>query len=80
MPAGFAPLYPVNKFFNFGVFQQFFDGIVVAFELFFAQHGMDLVVTNTADHQNAMADLLSSELLFIAFFPVSRAWNEVVFG
>ena len=54
--------------------------VVVPFELFFAEHGVDLIVTVATDHEDAGFHLFPGEHAFIALLAMPGAGDEVMPG
>ena len=56
---------------------EFFDRLVIAFELFLGEQGVDLRVARAADAHGAL-DRASIKLALVSFIVMARARNEMV--
>lgn len=69
---------PGEKALHVGMRGERFEGVIFAFQSFFAEQCVKMIVAGAAEPRDAVFHFFSFELAFVAFVRVPRARNEVV--
>ena len=71
---------PGDETLDVGVSRERFEGVVFAFQSFFVEQGVEMIVAGAAEPGDAVFDFFSFEVAFVAFVGVAGARDEMMAG